>query len=231
MNAFMDVIIAMFMGGMLLLMALGASERGVQEFFNQNSDAIVQRNLTQTSNIMQFDMRKIGFQVPETKKDSIIITAAPDHFKYLAQLNFDADSYLEVPGVTTYDSIPDTMEYSIILDETFNFTDTTIYTYNIIRTIKLDGETPYNSLIGTIGNNDVFEYLDQIGRPVGVTMATRMVEMTLTAYNPRVILSPEHVMTHVGGIADSTFRKRELRRILRASYWRQTRLVSKNLRR
>lgn len=82
--------------------------------------------------------------------------------------------------------------------------------------------------------HEFFRYLDQIGNPVDPGMeliATKMVEVTLTMFNPRVVLSPELVKKEVSSIQDQEFRKRELRRLLRTSFWRQTRLVSKNLRR
>ena len=84
--------------------------------------------------------------------------------------------------------------------------------------------------MGTIGNSDVFRYLDQLGDPVPIIQATRMVEVTLTAYNPRIILSPD-MFSGGNSAEDVEFRKQELRRLLRASFWRQTRLVSKNLKR
>jgi len=53
--------------------------------------------------------------------------------------------------------------------------------------------------------------------------------VTLTAFNPEVVLSPENVKTDLNNIQDSEFRKQELKRLLRTTYWRQTRMVSKNL--
>ncbi len=58
-----------------------------------------------------------------------------------------------------------------------------------------------------------------------------MVEVTLTAYDPRVVLSKDWVDSRLNEIGNEDFRKQELRRLLRASYWRQTRLISKNLKR
>lgn len=231
MNALMDIIISMFMGSIIVLIAISATDSSTQEFFNQNSDAIVQRNLTQVSDIMQFDLRKIGFSIPEGPGSNIVQLADSNRFRFLAHLNMRPANSIEVPGVSTYDSIVDTLEYQILPDETFNFIDTSITTYKIHRRVVLTGHAPFNSMIGIIGNDDVFEYLNQLGQPVTVPLAIKMVQITLTAYNPRVILSPELVVSYIGSISDQTFRKKELRRILRASYWRQTRLVSKNLRR
>jgi hypothetical protein len=85
--------------------------------------------------------------------------------------------------------------------------------------------------IGVIGNRNLFRYLDQIGDEVAFIPATRMVEVTLTAFNPRIFISRDWIDSKIHNISDEEFRKRELRRLLRASYWRQTRLISRNLRR
>ena len=231
MGTLLDIIVSLVIGGSLLLIAFTATDTATQEFFNLNSDAIVQSQLTRVSDIMEFDLRKMGFGIPESQLNDILQTTTPTHLKFIAQLNHDADSYVKIPGVNTFDSVPDTVEYKITPYETISFTDTSITLYNINRKVIISGITTSNMGIGKIGNRNVFRYLDQTGKPTGVKSSIKMVEVTLSAFNPRVVLSPELVMSKVGTNRDVEFRKRELRRILRASYWRQIRLVSKNLKR
>ncbi|RMG40423.1 MAG: hypothetical protein D6732_03260 [Methanobacteriota archaeon] len=231
MGTMLDIVTAMFVGGFLLLISITATDTLNQEFLNHHSDAIVQQNLTSITNTLEFDLRKMGFGIPEAMKDEIIQTASLNNLKFLAQLNLNASTYVKIPGVSTYDDTPDTIEYTISPYETVSFKDTSVTLYSVQRRIAITGITTSTMDIGRIANNDVFRYLDQLGDTTSVLQAIKMVEVTLTALNPKVVLSPELVMQRVGTIQDIEFRKRELRRILRASYWRQARLVSKNLKR
>jgi hypothetical protein len=86
-------------------------------------------------------------------------------------------------------------------------------------------------IVGVIGNAQMFRYLDQLGQEVAFIPATKMIEVTLTAFDPRIFLSRDWIDSKLNEISNAEYRKRELRRLLRASYWRQTRLISRNLRR
>lgn len=231
MAALLDIVGSALFGGLLLLIAITATDTATQEFINYHSDSIVQENLTQMSRMLEYDLRKMGFGIPEAQMNSILQIGQPNRLRFITQLNLDPDSYTPIPGVVGFDDIPDTIEYRITWADTTNFLDTTIVMYNVNRRLATSTGVTESTDIGRIGNNNVFRYLDQIGRQTGVLMATRMVEVTLTAFNPQIMLSPEMVRSDLRNIQDREFRKRELRRLLRASYWRQTRLVSKNLRR
>ncbi len=228
MNTIFDILVGMFIGGFLLVIVITATDSGTRAFVNFNSDAVVQSNLANTSNTIQYDLRKMGYEIPEAFESTILQVAQPNHLKFLSQLNLDAQRNLSASGAC--DQIPDTIEYTVSPLESINFDDTTLTIYKVQRSIKIANESAQNSLVGTIGNNDVFRYLDQLGDPVPIIQATRMVEVTLTAYNPRIILSPD-MFSGGNSAEDVEFRKQELRRLLRASFWRQTRLVSKNLKR
>ncbi len=231
MATLLDILGGLFISGFLLLIALTASDTATTEFFNYNSDAIIQQNLSDLSDVIQYDLRKMGFGIPEVNQNTILQIAQPNHIKYLSQLNMDSDCRVPVAGVSTLDNIPDTIEYNIDSLESVDYGDTSITTYTIRRTIKITPSTSHTMQIGVIGNNNVFRYLNQIGDPAAIISATKMVEVTLTAFNPRITLSSDFVMSQLSNGDDPEFRKRELRRLLRASYWRQTRLISKNLRR
>jgi len=219
MMTLLDIIGGMVIGGMILLLTITTTDRGTTEFFNDNADAIVQTQLTHMAYIIEYDLRKMGFGIHEAYQSTILQIANPNQLKFLSQLNHSTDS------------IPDTIEYQIVQDEIIDYGDTTLTMYKVWRRVKISSQPLTLTMIGKIGNNDVFNYLDQIGNPVGITQATKMVEVTLTAFEPRVVLSPEFVTTQVDSIQLTDLRKKELIRLLRPSFWRQTRLVSKNLRR
>ena len=229
MSSFLDILGGMFVAGILMIIAFTASDTATTEFFNYNSDAIVQQNLSRLSEVIQHDLRKMGFHIPESQQNTILQVATSTHLKFLAHLNSDTDC--RIAGVTGIDRVPDTVEYAISPKETVSFGDTSITTYRVNRTIKIPPSFSETMLIGVIGNGNVFRYLDQMGDPVGYLPGTKMVEVTLTAFNPRIVLSPDYIFNQVNNIDDPVFRKRELRRLLRPSFWRQTRLISKNLKR
>lgn len=230
MGSLLDYIMAMIVGGAILLITITVTDTGTREFLNYNSDAIIQMNLMNMSSTIEYDLRKMGYGIPEG--DQVLFIAQPNHFKFIAQLNRDFDYFGHL--IPHRDNIPDTIEYVVTLAETIDYGDTVLRMYKVTRILKITGEGVSSTDIGRIGNARVFRYLDQVGNPVdpgAELVASKMVEVTLTAFNPRVILSPELVRKEVSSIQDQEFRKKELRRLLRTSFWRQTRLVSKNLRR
>ena len=231
MGTYLDILGGFFVMGFLLLIAFRASDTATTEFFNYNSDAIVQQNIAQLSGVIQYDLRKMGYGIPESQQSTILQIAQPSHLKFLAHLNGDTECRIPLPGNTVIDDVPDTIEYVVQPLETINYGDTSITTYRVTRKIKISTGYSENMMVGVIGNSNVFNYLDQIGNPVPMVEATKMIEVTLTAFNPRVVLSPDYISEQISGISDPQFRRRELRRLLRASFWKQTRLISKNLRR
>lgn len=230
MASILDYIMATVIGGVILLITIVVTDTTTRDFANYNSDAITQINLANMSSIIEYDLRKMGYGVPEGNR--ILFIARPNHLKFIVDLNREFDYFGHV--IPHRDNIADTIEYIITLAEKIDYGDTSLFIYKITRILKVTGEGVRSTDIGRIGNGQVFRYLDQIGNPVdpgSELVASKMVEVTLTAFNPRVVLSPELVRKEVSGIKDREFRKKELRRLLRTSFWRQTRLVSKNLRR
>lgn len=231
MATMIDILGGIFVGGFLLLIALTATDTATTEFFNYNSDAIMQQNLARTSEIIQYDLRKMGFGVPEALQGTILQVATANRVKFLAHLNSDPDAKVNIPGVNTIDNIVDTIEYVALPFDSMTYYDTTVTTYQVRRTLRISPNYSNTMTVGVIGNQRMFRYLDQIGQEVAFIPATRMIEVTLTAFNPRIFLSRDYVDSRINDITNAAFRKRELRRLLRASYWRQTRLISRNLRR
>jgi len=224
MQTMIDILGAMFIGAMLMLVALKAMDNGLQNFVNHNADAIVQSELATTSQILQNDLRKMGYGVPESQQGSILQIAQPTHLKYLSHLNHDID-YLN-PGGSNIDNVIDTIDYNITPFDTVTFIDTSIVLFGVNRTIKVSGSSALSSVIGTTTEDTVFRYLNQAGIEVSMAQATKMVEVTLIAVNPNIYVSDE-----VLAADNPQDRMVELRRLLRESFWRQTRVISRNLRR
>ncbi len=221
-----DILGGMVIGGILLIVAISAMDNAVEQFVNHNADAIVQNELTGLTQIIQHDLRKMGYGIPENQQNTILRIGQPTHLKYLTNLNMERDYFADQHGNLHIDVIPDTIEYQIAVFDTVNFIDTSIVLYSVTRTVKVTQENPSVSYIGTIVNNSVFRYLDQIGNPTGVLPATKMIEVTLVAMNPNIYINND-VLLALGPVE----RMRELRKLIRESYWRQTRVISKNLRR
>ncbi len=230
MGTLLDILGAQFIGGMILLLALILTDQGVRQFLNMNSDGIVQENLTQVSRIMEKDFRKMGYAIDEAKKGDIVQFADSSRIRFLAQLNQDFDYYKALHGNLHLDDIPDTIEYRVEPFHAYTLGDTTIQLYKLTRRIVISQEGEEEMSVGNIANPAVFRYFDQDRNPTTVLQAIRIVEINLTAYQPEIMLSPEMVMKSLNQ-GDKTFKRNELRRLLRPAYWRQTKLVSKNLKR
>ena len=214
MSSMLDIIAAMLIGSILLLVSIRAMDAGLEQFVNYNIDAIVQNELINTTDIMQFDLRKMGFGIPENEQATIIQSADSTHVHFLISLN-----YLD-------DAIPDTIEYSVFASDTATFVDTMIVIYAINRTAKISGESTTSGYVGAVANNNVFRFLDQSGTPTTVLQAIRMVEVSLVAMNPKIYTNSD-----VLAALNPQDRMIEIRKLAKESYMRHSRVVSKNLRR
>ena len=221
-STLIDILGAMIIGGLLFLISMSAMDSGLERFVNQNADAIVQNQIAEMSDIVQYDLRKMGYGVPEASIPNVIQVGTSNRLKFLTHLNRENP----FEGVGGTDNVADTIEYQVIASDTISFIDTSIYLYRVNRTVSVSGHAVESRMIGKVASPAVFRYLDQVGNPVGSIAGTKMIEVSLMALNPDIYLN-EAVIAAAG----PTERMRELRRLLRESYWRQTRVVSKNLRR
>lgn len=227
MATIIDLLGGSIIGGLVVLLALTATDTGTRNFLNYRADAVVQKSMATTAQIIEYDLRKMGYGIPEHLQNTIIQIGTPSRLKYLAHLNKN----IKYPGATSLDNIVDTLEYKILPSDTIVFPDTTVIMYKVVKTVKISPNYTKTVMVGKVGNANVFRYLDQMGEPVGLILATKMVEVSLTAFSRDVILTPDLVSDKLKGIKNATIRRRELQKILRPSFWRQTRQVSKNLRR
>ena len=226
MSTMIDIIGGIMIGSILLLVSMTAMDNALQQFVNHNADAIVQNELASLSDIIQDDLRKMGYAIPEAHQTQILKVADSNHVVFISNLNQDRDYFEVVHGNLHTDQIPDTVEFRVLPFDTIVFMDTSIVLYSINRRVKVSQESEVSGSIGTISNTSVFRYLNQVGQEVSYIPATVMVEVTLIAVNPNIYISDEVIEAN-----DPVERMRELRKLLRESYWRQTRVISKNLRR
>ncbi len=230
MSALIDIIAGAVVGAIFLIIAINTTNNGTQNLLNFNAAKTAQEDLVFTAQIIERDVRKIGFGIPESQKNQVLLSAQANHLKFLAHLNQSPGTSLSQPGLSTFDNVADTIEYTVTLDSIFNFGDTTVSLYQVNRTVKISGVTPQTSIIGRVGNMEIFKYQDQLGNQTSYNPAVRMLEVSLAGFNPNVMLSPEHVLQGVLNSQDIVVRKREIRRILRGSYRKKIRLVLHNLR-
>lgn len=234
MSVLIDIISAAVVGGMLVLIALVTTDNGTQELVNYNAAKVVQLDLEQTTQIIEQDIKKIGFGIPETEQGNVLQTVLGNELKFLTHLNLNAETKMPLPGVTTYDNIVDTIKYTITHYKAIDFGDTIVNLYNVKRSVNITSLKTLNATIGKIGNANIFTYLDQIGQTASSAAEVRIVEITLSAFNPKVLLSPSLVQNDEDleanvQAANSESRKREIRRLLRGSYWKKNRLILRNL--
>jgi hypothetical protein len=84
-------------------------------------------------------------------------------------------------------------------------------------------------MLGLVSNNQVFNFYDQNGNETYTTQAIRIVSVNLAALNPDVILTPDYVSANLNEISDINFRRKELQRMLRPTFWQYRKLVLQNM--
>ena len=220
-----DLMTSMIIGSLVVIMTLTALDAGVTMFYNYNSDAISQEEIASLAEIIQYDLRKVGYGLPELEIEDMVLTAQHNQLKFIAHLNKEVDFYANIHGNLHTDNVRDTVEYIIQAADTLDYIDTLIVVYDVMRTVKVSQENIESGSIGRIVNDSAFVYLDQMGNEVSVMAAIKMVEVTLIAFNPNIVFSTEFMQLTGQERID------ELNDLLRESYWRQTRVLSRNLRR
>lgn len=170
MATILDIVASTIIGGLLLIMGLNLIDTTNQYFYGQNDDLIVQQNLTALTEILEFDLRKMGLAVPEGKTS--ILTADSVRLKYL--------------GDTDGNWVPDTVEYYLgatsQLSASKNPNDR--YLYRKIST------NPAAYIAGTV-TAFAFSYLDQDGVGVDVSHPAnfpgiKMIRITMQVESPDV---------------------------------------------
>ena len=171
MATILDIVASTIIGGLILIMALNLMDTTNQYFYGQNDDLIVQQNLTSLTEILEFDLRKMGLGVPEGT--TTILAADSVQLKYLG----DIDS----------NWVLDTLEYFLgsysQVSHTKNPNDRYLYR-------RINNTPPGGYIAGTVTQFS-FNYLDQDGALVDVSSpanysAIKMIRITMQVESPDV---------------------------------------------
>ncbi len=85
MNTILDIIGSFIIGGFLLLIALTMLDTNTKHFYANGDDLIVQQNLTAITRTLEFDLKKMGYGIPEW--NNIVITADSTDLKFRSDIN------------------------------------------------------------------------------------------------------------------------------------------------
>lgn len=143
MAVLIDILSSVFIGGFIILMAFGILDSTNKFLYSHNDDLIVQESLTSINTIMEYDIDKMGFGVPENQ--NVVLLADSCHIQFLADLDRNWQ--------------PDTIEYFVgsvaELSNTPNPTDRFLYR-------KVNG-LPTNGFAVGVVTDFRFTYLTQDG--------------------------------------------------------------------
>lgn len=195
MSSLIDIIGSSIIGGFLLLLLFNVMDTTGEYFISHGDDLIVQQNLTSIASILEHDLRKMGFMVPENQ---------------LSMIQADSTT-LKFRGDIDKDFIVDTVEYYVgpTSDLTVTQNPDDRYLYR-----KVNGLPNTGAKAGVV-TNFMFEYLDQDGNPAANLGSIKMIRINMKVENSAVYGN------------DPNPKKTKYR----TAIWRQTRLVSRNLRR
>jgi hypothetical protein len=171
MMVILDILSSIFIGGFIILMSFGILDSTNKFLYSHNDDLIVQQNLTAITGTLEYDLKKIGFGIPE--HEETILLADSNHLRMRGDLNRDWQ--------------PDTIEYYIgpisELAHTVNPDDRFLYR-------KVNGKPVSGMKVGIVTEFN-FHFLDQdrnlvdTSNPLNFTKI-KMVRTTMRVENPAV---------------------------------------------
>jgi hypothetical protein len=206
MATMMDLMMSIVLGGTLLMTIVNANEIVAETQSVYNGDALVQQMLTSIAQVIEGEIRNMGFGVPENQ--ATILYADTSRLVFLSDLARQ--------GVSL-----DTIQYSIgdtsELASTENELDRFLYR-------KQDSQPPMVVGVVTVFHlNYITKSGETLTTPVDVGRLSEIhvVEVTLEVQNPYAMSrKPEDVAANGGRKA-----------LYSSSLWQQTRLASQNSRR
>ena len=93
-STLIDILGSIVIGGMLMLILFRLNDAAVANSFRYNGELIVQKNLVEVVNLLEFDLRKIGYcavwdNLPNPSK--YIVSAYSNSIKYLTDVDSDGN--------------------------------------------------------------------------------------------------------------------------------------------
>lgn len=171
MSTLLDILNSTIIGGIIILMVLTVLDTRQSFFLAFNDDLIVQQNLTALSRTLEYDLKKIGFAIPEDEQ--VVMQADSTVFKFRGDIdkNWQADTLEYYTGSTSE------------LASTANPRDRFLYR-------KVNGLPASGFNVGLV-TDFLFEYLNQDGQVLDTSipsnlLAIKMVRITFRVENPAV---------------------------------------------
>lgn len=208
-STLLDILGATLIGGFLLLILLRMNGTSAENTFRNNSELIVQQNLVEVVKLIEYDFRKIGYcldftKIPDPSKS--IIYADSNKIKFQTDV-------AEPPSYPNGDEKIDTLEYYLgpasELTSTSNPNDRMLYRV-------LNSETPKGSNLGVTSFH--LTYFDDLGAllttPVANPGKIGVIQIDIEIQNTEAI-TPQ--------FSDPN------KSIYSSIFWRQIRMVSRNL--
>jgi len=165
-STLIDVIGSSIIGGFLLLLLFNVFDTTNEYFISHGDDLIVQQNLTSVAGILEWDLRKMGFMVPESELSILKADSTDLKFKGDIDKNFVVDTVEFYLGPTSD------------LLVTQNPDDRFVYR-------KLNGLPVKGAKVGVVTNFE-FEYLDQDGNTVSDLSSIKMIRINMKVENAAV---------------------------------------------
>jgi hypothetical protein len=205
MSTFFDIVLSAVLGGILLLVIFSANDLTAETSYMLNGDLFVQQMLVSVVQIVEGEVRNMGYNVPDTI--ATIVDARDTAIGFLADINLDG--------------VIDTVRYFTgpvsELASTQNDSDRFLYRrINSGSKNAVGVVTRFQLRYFTQGEADT---LTQPIDPVDLG-SIKIVEITLEVQNPYALYRHP-----------SQVKPGERNALYSSSMWRQTRLASQNLRR
>lgn len=205
MATFLDVIFSFVLGGMLLVIILTATDISGENAAIFNGDVFVQEMLVSVAQIVEGEIRNMGYNVPDSI--ATVISARDSSIAFLMDLGLDGT----IDTVRYYTGSVSEMVH------TQNDSDRFLYR-------RVNSSSP--SVVGVVTRFRVRYFrqgmLDTLAAPVAASdlRSIKVVEVTLEVQNPYALYRKQ-----------SQVAPGERNALFSSSLWRQTRLASQNLRR
>jgi hypothetical protein len=200
-STIIDILGSMIVGGMLMLILWQMNDSAAKNLYNFGGELILQQNLATTSEVIEYDFRKIGYCENWAKivdPSNSILLADSDKIQYLTDIYPDGDP----------DGVIDTLFYRLgpvsELSSTANPRDR--YLYRVINS-----EEPKKINLGVTQFHLIYydAFGDTIPFPITYPVDTK------TINSVEINLSVENVAAY-----DTAYS---------SALWRQIRLISRNL--
>jgi len=205
MSTIFDIILSILLGGILLLVVLSANDLTAETSYMLNGDLFVQQTLVSVVQIVEGEVRNMGYYVPDTT--ATVVMAKDTAIGFLEDMNLDGNI--------------DTVRYFTgpvsELKSTQNDSDRFLY-----RQVNSGSK----NAVGVVTRFQLRYFTqgeaDTLTQPIAAVdlESIKIVEITLEVQNPYAEYRHQ-----------SQVKPGERNALYSSSMWRQTRLASQNLRR